>query len=167
MCWERGRHNLEYWSQCDTIAAPETMSLVAVRHHRDSIATPRIGLVTVVSQYAKPICKWWIVGRTATKQNKVEILGPMACFWRALGARDGPKGVVGWLGAPLMPVTRTMRCRRGILCPSWLPLHRCHATKHISLLWNKSFDYFIAIFPCFVRFFVKLRVSPTKAKKSH
>ena len=159
---------------CDTIATPETMTLVALRHHRDTIATPRIGLVAVVSQYAKLVCDYWNVGRTvtkigrnATKQNKVKLLGPRACFWWASGARNGPKGVVGWLGAPLMPVTRTMRCRRGTLCPSWLPLHRCHATKHISPLWNKSFDYFIAIFPWFVPLFVKLRVSPAKAQKSH
>ena len=81
---------MEYWSQCDTTATPETMTLVAVRHHRDTIATLRIGLVAVVSQYAKPVCKLLNVGRTATKQNKVELLGPMACFWWALGARDGP-----------------------------------------------------------------------------
>ena len=85
---------------CDTIATPETMTLIAIQHHRDTIATLRIGLVAVVSQYAKLVCNYWNVGRTATKigrnatkQNKVELLGPMACFWWALGARDGPKGV--------------------------------------------------------------------------
>ena len=76
MCWARGRHNLEHWSQCDTIVTPETMTLVAMRHHRDTIATPetmtlvalrhhhdtiatpRIGLVAVVSQYAKLVCNY-------------------------------------------------------------------------------------------------------------
>ena len=64
----------------DTIATPETMTLVALQHYRDTIATPRIGLVTVVSQYAKLICNYWNVGRTATKQNKLELLGQGRIF---------------------------------------------------------------------------------------
>ena len=107
MCWARGRHNLEHWSQCDTIATPETLTLVALRHHCDTIATPetmtlvalrhhcdtfaipRIRLVAVVSQYAKLVCNYWNVGRTATKQNKVELLDPRAHFWWAWARETG------------------------------------------------------------------------------
>ena len=91
MCWAHGRHNLEHWSRHDTIATPETMTLVAATPSRH----PELSWSRWVSQYVKQslIDEMFVTPRVklvAPRPSKIRLN-----FWCALGAWDEPTVLLG------------------------------------------------------------------------